>query len=61
MNYVVGKRKERSGKEFDEPEAINNNNPLTPTSSDFRFIFCLSYLISLFRCLCVCETMRDKY
>lgn len=33
-NSVLGKRKERSVEEFDEREAIDKKNPLTPTSSD---------------------------
>ncbi|KAL1817901.1 hypothetical protein ACET3Z_020475 [Daucus carota] len=34
-NSVLGKRKERPVEESNEPEAINNRSPLTPTSSDF--------------------------
>ncbi|KAL8135855.1 hypothetical protein AgCh_010458 [Apium graveolens] len=34
--FVLGKRKERSGEEFDEREVVDKNlNPLTPSSSDF--------------------------
>ncbi|KAL8089413.1 hypothetical protein AgCh_039024 [Apium graveolens] len=55
---IVGKRKERSGEEFDEREVVDKNlNPLTPTSSDFKFISDYSSSFPYFGCLYVCESM----